>query len=90
LQHQVDKFIITKLCRIQSQAFYAGAARIKHFGSRFPPEQRHNFFTAELVFKKITIGELNLFLRKKLFRFPAGVSLYPAVKIHFFSHFDPP
>jgi len=53
-------------------------------------EQRYYLFTAEFILEKVTLIELYFLLRKKLFRFSAGVSFYPAIEVYLISHPSPP
>jgi hypothetical protein len=78
-----------QLCWIQSHTFHTGTAGVKHLVSRSSLEKCRYFLAAELVFKKVPIGKFDLFLRKKRFRFQAGISACPTIKIHFIGHVFP-
>jgi hypothetical protein len=90
LQHQVNQPLIAEVRRIQSEAFDAGAAGIEHFASWPSLEQFVYLLPAELILEKIAVCEVNFLLRKKLFRFPAGISATPTIKIDFGEHFTSP
>jgi hypothetical protein len=90
IEHQVNQPVVAEVRRDQSQGFNAGTARVEHLAGRTSLEQFNYLLTAELVLEKIPVCEFDFFLRKKLFRFPAGISTGPTIEIDFWGHFTPP
>jgi len=82
-QHQVDKLFIAQLVWFQAELFEARAPEVEHLRSRFPLEQLLYLGLVKGIFKEVPLAYFHILLRKKLLRLPAGISLYPAIKINF-------
>jgi hypothetical protein len=80
-QHQIHQVLIVEPGRIQSQRLKTRGFKTEHVGGRFPLQQFLDFIAGERLFEIIPFVDFHLFLQKKLFRFPAGSSFAPAVKI---------
>ena len=83
LKHPFNHILVLKAFRVQRQFFETGASEIKHFRRLSSPEQRLDLAGGKGVFEKITLVYIDLLLREKLPRFPAGGSLLPAIEINF-------
>jgi hypothetical protein len=81
-EHEPDQITISKFVLIQLQRLETGRAEAEHIGGRYPLQQFLYFCARERRLEKIAIVDCHLFLQKKLFRFPAGVSLNPTEKVN--------
>jgi hypothetical protein len=82
-QHQLNQIVALELIPVQRQLLETGAAEAEHVVRLASLEQRPDLAGGEGIFKKITVVYINLLLREKLPRFPAGGSFVPAIKIYF-------
>ena len=88
LKHQLYECSTAEIFPSQAQFAEIGTTEVEHLRSGFTLQQILNLSSAKRILEEISLADFNSLLRKKLFRFPACVSLDPAVEIYFFCHFD--
>jgi len=82
----LDQLIATEFLLSQARLPEVGTSEVEHLRRRPSLEQFLYLGATERVLEEITFIYLNVFLRKELLRFAAGVSFGPTVELDYRCH----